>query len=122
MTVPAFETEVSQVPDIPDACTIRVRGKATYDDAPELRESILGEISRASAVKVVLELSGIEEIDTAGAAVLVEALRLAHKRGQRLLLCSPSESVLRMFRLAGFEDVLDYCCSTPEEALQRLIE
>ena len=56
------------------------------------------------------------------AAVLVEALMAAKRRGLRLLLCSPSESVLRMFRLAGFEEVLDHCCSTPEETRRRLLE
>ncbi len=118
----AFQTEVIAVPDMPDVRAFYVKGRVTYHDAPELRKSLLGEISVTSASGLVVELGGVEEMDTSGAAVLVEALMLGRKRGLRLLLCSPSESVLRMFRLAGLEEVLGHCCSDPEETMRRLQE
>ena len=121
MSEPAFQTEVSLNPEMLDVSSIRVRGRATLEESGGLRRSILDEIAVAERPKLVLELSGIRQIDTAGAAVLVEAVMAAKKRGVRILLCSPSESVTNMFRLAGFEEVLDYCCPNPQETRRRLL-
>ena len=121
MTEAAFQTEVALNPEMVDVSSIRVRGRATYEESVDLRRSILDEVAATERPKLVLELSGIREIDTAGAAVLVEAVMAAKKRGVRILLCSPSESVTRMFRLAGFEEVLDYCCPNPAETRRRLL-
>ncbi len=122
MSTAAFQTEVSAIPGIPEASSIRLSGRVTLDGAPDLRDTILAEVSSTSASRLVLELSHIEQMDTAGAAVLVEALKLAQKRGVRVLFCSPSDSVTQIFRLAGFEEVLNYCCSNPEETRQRLLQ
>jgi anti-anti-sigma factor len=122
MTVPqaTFETEVVAIPEIPDASTIRVRGRVRYGQAPELRQVLLKEIDNTPSSSVVLELSEVVEMDTAGAAVLVEALVHGRKRAKRVLLCSPSDSVLQMFRLAGFEEVLDACCPNASDVQHRL--
>ncbi len=119
--MPGFQTSVRPVEGVPGACTIRISGRVVLDDAVELREAILGEVARTTATTIVLSLGGVEKMDTAGAAVLIEAVRLGQQRGHKTLLCSPSESVLRMFRLAGLEDVLDCCCPTPEETHRRLV-
>jgi anti-anti-sigma factor len=121
VTAPTFETRVETIDDVPGAAYVHFRGRLTLDEVPELRKSILGEIGETSASRLAFELSGVEKLDTAGAAVLIEAIRAGHRRGLKLLLCSPSESVVQMFQLAGLEDVLDYCCSTPEETRRRLL-
>ena len=117
-----FQTEVAPVEGMPDAGTIHLRGRITYDEAPDVRAVLIDEVSKQTGSKVVLELAGIEDIDTAGAAVLAEALKFGLDRGMRVLLCSPSEAVMRIFSLAGFEDVLDRCCADPQETWQRLHE
>ncbi|MHC4066419.1 MAG: STAS domain-containing protein [Planctomycetota bacterium] len=118
----AFRTEVTQVAEMPEAGTIHLEGRVTYEEAPDVRVALLDEVGKQTGTKVVLELAGIEDIDTAGAAVLAEALKFGLTRGMRVLLCSPSESVMRIFRLAGFEDVLGHCCADPQETWRRLQE
>lgn len=105
---------------MPEAGTIRLRGRVTHDEAPEARTALLDEMGKQTGSKVVLELGGVESIDTSGAAVLAEVFKAGVSKGKRVLLCSPSESVLRIFRLAGFEDVLNHCCADPEETWRRL--
>lgn len=117
-----FRTETRPLPGVPNAGEIAIRGRVTYEEAPDLRKRILDELARPPASRVVVELSGVEAMDTSGAAVLAEALKAGERRGLRVLLCSPSESVLRIFRLAGFEDVLRCCCTDPEETRRRLTE
>ena len=115
-----FQTEVTTIPEMPEAGTIHLRGRVTLEDAAEARQTLLEELDKIGGTKVVFELSGIEAIDTSGAAVLAEALRVGLDRGQRVLLCSPSAAVMEIFRLAGFQDVLDHCCSDPQETWRRL--
>jgi len=117
---PPFRIRVEPEIDIPGASYLDLAGRATLDEIPELRDSILAEVGGTAATQLVFRLGGVEKLDTAGAAVLIEAIRLGHQRGLKLWLCSPSESVVQMFQLAGLEEVLDYCCSTPEETRRRL--
>jgi len=119
--VAAFQTEIASIQDHEDASTFRVRGRVRYAEAPELRNRVLDWIDGTPASRLVISLGQVEEIDTSGAAVLVEALLRGRQVHKSILLCSPSDSVLRLFRLAGFEEALDACCATPAETAQRLM-
>ena len=121
MEIQTFETQVAEIPDVPGATAVSIKGVARYPQVPKLRQVILDEIDSTPASRVVIELGQVTEMDTSGAAVLVEALLLGRERGKKILLCSPSESVLRMFRLAGFEDALKASCSSPAETRRRLL-
>ena len=120
MTAPAFRAEVAPIEGMPQASSMALAGRVTLDEASAARSEILGWLASTDAARVVMELSGVEKMDTSGAAVLAEAIRVSRDRGQRILLCSPSESVLQIFRLAGFEEVLRRCCTDPEETHRRL--
>jgi anti-anti-sigma factor len=109
------------IPDVPRASAIKIQGRVTVSEVHELRRSILADVATTSSAQLVLDLGGVEQMDTAGAAVLIEAIQLGKKKDLKLLLCSPSESVIRMFQLAGLEDVLDYCCENPQETMRRLL-
>jgi anti-anti-sigma factor len=120
MSQPTFETEIRTVTEIDDASTLHVRGRIRYAQAHDLRRAILDWVARSKASRLIIELDEVEEMDTSGVAVLVEALLFGRDRSKQMLLCSPSESVMRLFRLAGFEEALKACCPTPAEALRRL--
>ncbi len=120
MTAPAFSTEVAPIEGMPHASSMALAGRVTLDEASAVRSEILGWLTSTDASRIVMELSNVEKMDTSGAAVLAEAIRVGRDRGQSILLCSPSESVLRIFRLAGFEEVLRCCCADPEETHRRL--
>jgi anti-anti-sigma factor len=118
----AFETSSEPISGVPGACVVHIRGQVTAIEVPQLREALLLELSNAQDLHVVIELGGVQKMDTAGAAVLVEAVQTALESGRKMLVCSPGDSVVRMFRLAGLEEVLTCCCSDPDETLRRLLE
>lgn len=120
MAAPAFRIDVAPVEGVPGASTLALGGSVTRDDASSVRERLLAWVRTTAATRLVLELSRIERMDTAGAAVLSEAVRVGLDEGRMVLLCSPSDAVLRIFRLAGFEEVLRCCCADPEETHRRL--
>ncbi len=108
------------MPEVSDAAAIRLTGRITFDEAAAARRAILAALAATPATRVVLELGGVEELDTAGAAVLAEVLKTGEADNKRVLLCRPSESVLKIFRLAGFAEVLDCCCPDVAEVRRRL--
>lgn len=114
-------TDVVAIPNVPRASAVKIKGRVTVSEVHELRQSILSDIAATTSSQLVLDLGGVEQMDTAGAAVLIEAIHLGKKKNLNLLLCSPSKSVIRMFQLAGLEDVLDYCCENPQETMRRLL-
>lgn len=117
----ALYTEVRPLTFARSAAALVIRGRATLDEFTELRRSVLTAVAQTEVEVLVLSLGDVEAMDSTGAAVLVEALELSRQRNLRLLLCSPSSSVVRMFQLAGIEDVLECCCNTPEETKVRVL-
>ena len=108
-------------PGLPDTAMILLEGRLTRDEVPDVHGALLHAVEETDRGRVVLELSEVEAMDTAGAALLVEAFRAARTRNRSILLCSPSDSVLKIFRLAGFDDVLARCCHDASEVERRLM-
>ena len=105
---------------MPDVCSLQIRGRIDYRQAASFRKSLLQELRRSTASTVVVELAALDRLDTSGLAVLVEALTILRQRGQQLFLCAPSESVVKIFRLSGFQEALQACCTGPDEVAQRM--
>ena len=115
-----FQSHVLELPDLSDVISISLRGRISYHDAPELRKALVRELSKTWASRVVIELGRVEAIDTAGVAGRVEVRSLGKQRKRQVLFCTPSDSVVRIFRLSGLEDVLEACCRNPTETRERL--
>jgi anti-sigma B factor antagonist len=80
---------------------IEVRGEVDMRTAPKLREQIQAAISKKPQV-IVINLSGVSRMDSAGVAVLVEGIQLARKEKIILSLqdvSRPAQSVLEMSRV-----------------------
>ncbi len=108
--------------DLGWASVIQVRGPVTADEAIGLQKDLHRQIDDEQPSHVVLDLSDVTAMDTAGAAVLIEIIHDGIKNQRRTLLCSPSASVIKVFEIAGLENVLDYSCRDPEETRQVLLE
>ncbi len=121
MTRLAFQTEVQGIPGRSDVFRIVVQGIISYHEAPEFREIILREVTRSPGMFLIIDLGKVARIDTAGLAVLIEGLLAGRQRNLQVLLCQPSPSVLRLFRMANLRDVLEASCATPGEIEQRMM-
>ncbi len=94
---------------------LHLRGRASYREAPELRRTVFDAISVSADKNLVVELDEVETMDTAAMAVLVEALMATRDGDPSMFLMSPSDSVRRVFRLAGLEEALTRCYNCWED-------
>jgi stage II sporulation protein AA (anti-sigma F factor antagonist) len=62
---------------------------------------------------LVVDLSGVTFIDSAGIAVLVKAHMEAEQRGERLALANPSRSTQRILELTGLTEVFEVTTVVP---------
>jgi anti-sigma B factor antagonist len=99
-----------------DATTvISVSGELDLASSPALEEE-LERVAQSDAQLVVVDLRGLEFMDSTGLSVLVRAHQRAEENGRRLGLINGSQQVQRLLTLTGVADRLTLT-DVPEELL-----
>jgi anti-sigma B factor antagonist len=80
------------------AHVVVVHGEVDMESSPRLLQEIHQHVARGS--RTVVDLAGVQYIDSAGIAVLVQGLKAARKRGQEFALRAPSTQVAAVLELA----------------------
>lgn len=78
-----------------------VRGEVDMESAPRLLHEIQHHVALGG--RTVVDLAGVEYIDSAGIAVLVQGLKAAQRRGQEYALRVPSPQVTAVLELAQLQ-------------------
>lgn len=86
---------------------LALSGELDVVSAPEL-ELCLNELLADSSVRVVLDLSDLAFVDSAGVSVLIKAKQDAESSGRTLVLGRPTEQVHRVFALVGLAEWLGF--------------
>jgi anti-sigma B factor antagonist len=86
---------------------LALSGELDVISAPDLAEQ-LDALAAEACPRVLLELSGLTFVDSAGVSVLVKAKHEAEANGRRLILRSPTEQVRQVFSVVGLADWLAY--------------
>jgi len=79
------------------------RGDVDLEHSPKAREVLLDLVGRSR--KVLVDLSGVNYIDSSGVASLVEAFQRAKKAGVDFALVSVNAPALRVLELARLDKV-----------------
>ena len=80
-------------------CLVKIAGDMTIYHVQELKENILQSLNNNS--NIVIDLSGVLDMDTAGYQLLILARKDAVKNEKSLKLISHSSAVLKMLDLYG---------------------
>ena len=98
---------VTQVPTAPaGAQASRLKGELTIQTAAEDRATLLAALSGGDD-DLVLDLSDVTELDTAGLQVLLLAKREAALRGRRMHLIALGPAVLEVLHIVGLDTDLE---------------
>ena len=73
----------------------------------------------ARAPEIIVDLAGLEFIDSSGVAALARGRKLARHAGGDLLLAAPQHQVLRVLTLTRLIDVFPVYASVDEAAVLR---
>jgi anti-sigma B factor antagonist len=82
------------------AVVLALSGELDVITAPDLALQ-LDELAAEACPRVLLELSGLSFVDSAGVSVLVKARHAAEATGRRLILRNPTEQVHQVFSVLG---------------------
>lgn len=110
-----MDLEVASV-RMDDACVITLKGEVDVYTAPALRERLLVDIE-SSCSAVVVDMSGVDFVDSSGLGVLVSGLKRTREADKSMRIVCDSEPVLKIFRITGLDKVFDLT-PTLEEALE----
>ena len=88
-----------------DAVVLHVAGEVDVFTAPQLREALVGVIEEGSR-DVVVDLQGVDFLDSTGLGVLVAGLKRVRQYGGDLSLVCTREHILKILDITGLVKVL----------------
>ena len=84
---------------------VGVTGELELATAPRLRQQVVS-LAGADCVRVILDLSGVDFIDSVGLGVVVGALKRTRGRGGDLRVVAPQERVRSLFALTRLDEII----------------
>ena len=96
------------------ATVLRATGRLNFPDVERLRKQFASLVD-GGAVRMAIDLSGIESIDSAGVGALISGLKAARNAGGDLRLVAPSTVVVNVLEMMNLNRLLTMH-SSPEEA------
>ncbi len=87
--------------------TFHPEGYLSAANATEFSQRLLLTVKSSTPAPVLVDMSQVEFMDSAGLMVLIKAFRLAQSSGQKLGICSIAPSVRMMFELTQLDDVFE---------------
>jgi anti-anti-sigma factor len=93
-----------QIKRVENVTVVEVAGRAADADADVLQEALLNEIERGNT-NLVLDLSGVDFIDSAGLRALVFAYKQVKRIAGDMRLAQPSYPVQTILQLTGLVSI-----------------
>lgn len=103
--------------EVEGATVVAVGGEIDVYTAPKLRDK-LTELVADGSYDLVIDLEGVEFLDSTGLGVLVGGLKKVRAHNGSLRLVCSQERLLKIFRITGLAKVFDIH-ATSAEALAR---
>ncbi len=83
---------------------LQIEGRVDSNTAPDLGAALNAQVEKGTT-NLVVDLSGVEYISSAGLRELVSTLKRVKTAGGDLRLCSPSERVNEVLKLSGLDSI-----------------
>jgi anti-sigma B factor antagonist len=97
----------------PDRTVIEVSGEIDVYTAPRLREALISLVD-AGNFRLIVDMEGVEFLDSTGLGVLVGALKRVRAHDGSIDLVCTQGRILRIFRITGLSKVFDIYDSVDE--------
>ena len=104
MTILEFQVRTAQLSS--ECYVVSVEGELDLHTAPELEQAFVTILARGGQ-SVVVDLVGLEFIDSAGLAGMLRALPRFRSRGGRFVLVTEDRRILRTLEITGLDRTFD---------------
>jgi anti-sigma B factor antagonist len=98
-----------------DIQVLELSGELDYHSSPELREK-LTELTTKQAPKILVNLGGVDYMDSSGIATFVEAFQKSKRYQGRLILAALTPTVRGVFEIAKLDSIFEITPSVEEAA------
>lgn len=88
-----------------DRTVVTVTGEVDLATAPGLDDELVALLDGGST-RLVVDLAGVDFLDSSGLGVLVKALKRTREKDGSLDLVVTSERILKVFRITGLDTVI----------------
>jgi stage II sporulation protein AA (anti-sigma F factor antagonist) len=106
-----IETQVSG-----DTLLVRLSGELDHHTAELVRERVETALDREMCEHLVMNLEGLDFMDSSGLGVILGRYKRVTQAGGRMSLCSVNDQILKLFELSGMLKILRIY-STESQAL-----
>lgn len=90
---------------ISDGVVLSLGGEIDYSQAPTLRGELMTIVKNQKPQRLVLDLAGVDYMDSSGVATLVETLSMQRNAKSKLVLCNLQQRVRGIFEIARLDKV-----------------
>ena len=91
---------------------VSVEGRVTVDNSSEMRDKLAVAL-KAKPAELTVDLSRVTDFDISGMATLVEASRIAHQQGTRLVLSGLQGQTRYLFEVSHLDQLFDIVGERP---------
>lgn len=95
------------------ATVLTAKGRLDFRTADDLRAQLRG-ILDSGALHIVVDLSGVDSVDSAGIGALVSGLKAARRGGGDLRLVAPNSAVAAALEMLNLDKILIACDSNED--------
>ena len=88
-----------------DSATVKLKGEIDHHSASVLRRELDELICRLRPKKLMLDLSGVDFMDSSGLGLIMGRYTLLDSLGGETVLLNPTEGIRKILDLAGFSRI-----------------
>ena len=92
---------------VDDLLEVSLRGEIDHHSAVSVRGRIDDEITVLRPKRLVIDLSGIEFMDSSGLGLIMGRYALMQRMDGALTVKNPNDRIIRIFELAGLDKIVD---------------
>jgi stage II sporulation protein AA (anti-sigma F factor antagonist) len=96
-----------------------LQGELDHHSAEKVRAAVDEALASMKIRHLVLDLSGLEFMDSSGLGVILGRYKLIQQRNGKMFVCSIAPSIYRLFQMSGIFKII-HCLPDLEEALDQL--
>lgn len=105
MPAPQHHLEIRDTTDDAGRVVLDLSGEVDLETAPELRDRIRA-AGEAGGMTVVLDLRGVEHMDSPGVGMLIYCHQLLQRNGSHLVARSPRPAVRELLELVRLDSII----------------